>query len=172
MEELVDSLLTFSRVNAKRGTIKPIDLSKLCQVIQSELATTIEEQNAVIQLSNLPDIVYADKIKFKQLLQNLITNGIKFSKKGRSPIVKIQCEEQVDSWRFEVKDNGIGIDEQFKEKIFLIFQRLHTKEEYQGTGIGLALCKKIVEQHGGNIWVESEEGEGSRFIFTINKALN
>ena len=172
MQELVDSLLTFSRVNAKRGTIKSIQLSKLFQVIQAELATVIEEQNAIIQLSNLPEIVYADKVKFKQLLQNLITNGIKFSRKGIAPIVTIRCKDQVDFWRFEVEDNGIGIDEQFKEKIFQLFQRLHTKAEYQGTGIGLALCKKIVEQHGGQIWVESKEGEGSRFIFTINKFLN
>ncbi len=172
MQELIDALLTFSKVNSQARKIQAVNPNKLLQTIQAELGAVMKEQNAVVELSDFPEAIHADRIKLKQLLQNLISNGIKFSKKGIAPVVKISCEDKEDCWQIEVKDNGIGISEDFREKIFLLFKRLHSSEEYKGTGIGLALCKKIVEQHGGEIWVESEEGKGSSFIFTIDKMLN
>lgn len=172
MQELIDALLTFSKVNSQARKIQSVDPNKLLLTIQAELGAVLQEQNAVVELSDFPEAIHADRIKLKQLLQNLISNGIKFSKKGISPVVKISCQDKEDCWQIEVKDNGIGISEKFREKIFLLFKRLHSSNEYKGTGIGLALCKKIVEQHGGEIWVESEEGKGSSFIFTIDKMLN
>ena len=113
--------------------------------------------------------VYCDKQLLRQLFQNLILNAIKFSREDNDPIVEISCDEMYKYWRFTIKDNGIGISREHFDKIFVLFQRLHTQKKFEGTGIGLATCKKIVELHGGSIGVESEEDKGSRFIFTIKK---
>ena len=129
----------------------------------------IKSSNARIQLGDMPDTILGDRIKIKQVLQNLIANGIKFTKKGVPPVIEINCVIQKDYWQFEVKDNGIGINKEFNDKIFKLFQRLHTAAQYEGTGIGLSLCKKIIKQHGGEIWVESKEGEGSTFYFTLRQ---
>jgi len=172
MQALVDDLLTFSRVNSQKLKIQAINPAKLVDNILLELDSTLKETKARIMLSNFPELISADKIKLKQLLQNLITNGIKFSKPGVIPTVQITCKEKKDYWQFEVQDNGIGISKEFNDKIFKLFQRLHTSSEYKGTGIGLTLCKKIVEQHDGEIIVDSALGEGSNFIFTISRSLN
>ena len=109
--------------------------------------------------------------KLRQLFQNLIANALKFSKSHVRPNIWISAEEQPEHWKFRVRDNGIGINKEFHQRIFLLFQRLHSQDQIEGTGIGLALCKKIIDQHRGKIWVESEEGIGTSFFFTISKEL-
>jgi light-regulated signal transduction histidine kinase (bacteriophytochrome) len=113
--------------------------------------------------------VKGDTIQLVRLFQNLIDNAIKFKASNRQPEIKISVEERAEDFVFSVKDNGIGIEDKFYNRIFVIFQRLHNRNEYEGTGIGLAVCKKIVERHGGEIWVESKQNEGSNFFFTIKK---
>jgi len=132
----------------------------------NNLSIKIKEKNALITNDELPTI-FADGGQMVQLFQNLIGNALKFCK--TSPIIHISADEEKDHYLFSVKDNGIGIEPQYFDKIFQIFQRLHTKEEYGGTGIGLAICRRIVERHGGKIWVESKPGEGTTFRFTIRK---
>ena len=171
MQELVDSLLTFSKVNARNGKMVVIDLNQKLAQVQLEINALIEESGAQITIGDLPISIVGDKIKIKQLFQNLLTNAIKFTTPDTIPVINIQHRETPSHWEFSVKDNGIGIGPDFQEKIFQLFQRLHTKEEYEGTGIGLALCKKIVEQHKGTIRIESDKGQGSCFIFTISKNM-
>ncbi|MEZ4956671.1 MAG: ATP-binding protein [Saprospiraceae bacterium] len=169
MQNLVDDLLSFSRINSADINLERIDLSLLIKKITDELSADIEEKNAAIITDKIPSHINADKTKFNQLLQNLISNAIKFTEKNKQPKVEISAKELENNWHFSVKDNGIGISEEYKEKVFLLFKRLHNSTEYEGTGIGLALCKKIVEQHEGKIWFESEEGKGTHFHFTIKK---
>ena len=171
MQELVGSLLTFSRVNTKSENLISINLSKLINLIQLEINSLLQEREAQIIVQSLPETIVGDKIKIKQLFQNLIVNAIKFTKPDIAPIVRIQYAETPTHWEFKVIDNGIGIESEFQAKVFQLFQRLHTKDKYEGTGIGLALCKKIVEQHKGKISIESELGKGSCFTFTIDKRL-
>jgi light-regulated signal transduction histidine kinase (bacteriophytochrome) len=125
----------------------------------------------IFDIQKLPSEFVGNYTKLKQVFQNLINNAIKFQIKGTPPKIEITCEDLVDKYQISIKDNGIGIEQKYMEKIFLVFQRLHTKIEYEGSGIGLAICKKIVEQHGGDIWVESELGKGSTFSFTLKKGL-
>jgi signal transduction histidine kinase len=134
--------------------------------ILDDLSNLIKETNTIIKVNSLPTIMTYDA-EFSQLLQNLISNAIKFRKEGVPCEISINCKELEEFWQFEVIDNGIGIDEMNQRRIFDIFQQLHKKGSYEGYGIGLANCKKIVEQHGGEIWVESEIGKGSTFYFTI-----
>ena len=124
--------------------------------------------NGTLIVENLP-VINADKTPILQLFQNLISNAFKYRSLGRDPIVKVSSLERKEEWVFIVEDNGIGIDAKFYEKIFVIFQRLHNKDEYSGTGIGLAVCKKIIERLNGKIWLESIPGEGSKFYFSIPK---
>jgi PAS domain S-box-containing protein len=168
MRTLIQSLLEYSRVNR----IKPfekINVNELLEIVQHDLRDTILSNNATVYIDKLPEII-GDHTLIGQLFQNLISNAIKF-KGEKPPQIKISCEERENDYLFSVKDNGIGIDKEYSNKIFVIFQRLHTKDKYPGTGIGLAICKKIVERHGGEIWVESLPGEGSTFFFTIRKNL-
>jgi light-regulated signal transduction histidine kinase (bacteriophytochrome) len=131
----------------------------------TNLQASIGESGAVIQVDPLPT-VWADAVQLTQLFQNLIANAIKFHS-DRPPEIQVGARREQDAWRFWVRDNGIGIEPQYAERIFLIFQRLHTRKTYPGTGIGLAICKKIVECYGGSIWVESQPGQGSTFYFTL-----
>jgi light-regulated signal transduction histidine kinase (bacteriophytochrome) len=133
--------------------------------VLANLKVAIAESNAVVTHDPLPTVL-GDGTQLIQLLQNLIGNAIKFRGKER-PQVYVKAVQSPKEWIFEVRDNGIGIESEYFERIFTIFQRLHSKSEYQGTGIGLAVCKKIVERHGGRIWVESQLGEGTTFYFTI-----
>lgn len=169
MQNLVDDLLSFSRINSADINLERIDLSLLIKKITDELSVDIKEKKAAVITKKIPSHINADKTKFNQLLQNLISNALKFTEKNKHPKVEISAKESETNWHFSVKDNGIGISKEYKEKVFLLFKRLHNSTEYEGTGIGLALCKKIVEQHEGKIWFESEEGKGTNFQFTIKK---
>ena len=144
---------------------EPMDCEFLLSQVLSNLELFIKENKAVVSHDPLPEVI-ADNTQLAQVFQNLIINGIKFHSEGTSKI-HISAEKKAGEWVFSVQDNGIGIDPQYSEKIFEVFKRLHKKEEYPGTGIGLAICKKIIERHGGYIWVESELGKGSTFYFTL-----
>jgi light-regulated signal transduction histidine kinase (bacteriophytochrome) len=128
----------------------------------------IEKTKAIIHFDKLP-FVHTFKSPLTQVIENLLSNALKYQKPGQQPVIKIAAEKLTSHWQFSVQDNGIGIDPEYYERIFIIFQRLHHKEEYSGTGIGLAIVKKIVEGMGGGIWVESKKGEGSTFFFTIKR---
>jgi light-regulated signal transduction histidine kinase (bacteriophytochrome) len=143
-----------------------VDTNKVVKDILSLYKKKIQKTRALIHFDNLP-IVHTFKSPFTQVIQNLISNALKYQKPGQQPVIKITAEEQTAHWRFSVQDNGIGIDAGYYERIFIIFQRLNHKEEYSGTGIGLAIVKKIIEGMGGEIWVESKKDEGSTFFFTI-----
>lgn len=167
MSTLIKNLLDYSRIGHKEK-FEEVDCNTLLKTISNDLNALISKTNTTLKFKNLP-IIEAYPTEFRLLFQNLISNAIKFSKKGTDPIIKIKSINIKDGWEFSVEDNGIGIAKEFQEKIFAIFQRLHLKEEYEGTGIGLAHCKKIVSLHGGEIWVESKPNEGSTFYFTISK---
>jgi PAS domain S-box-containing protein len=165
MKTLITDLLDYSRIGRQKE-LKTIDCNELIENVIADLHTAIQESQVEIQKENLP-VVNGYSTEMKQLFQNLISNAIKFRKKEVAPKVQI-CSQPINGgWEFCVKDNGIGIAEEHNERIFVIFQRLHSRSEYEGTGIGLSHCKKIVELHGGKIWVNSRPGEGSSFHFTI-----
>lgn len=165
MQRLINDLLAYSRVTSQGKTFEEVDCDLLLDGVLSTLHLTIEENHAVITHDVLPKVT-ADGGQLGQLLQNLVSNAIKFHG-AAPPRVHVSAERRDHEWLFSVRDNGIGLDPQFANRIFVIFQRLHNREEYPGTGIGLALCKKIVERHGGKIWVESHVGRGATFYFTI-----
>ncbi len=167
MQKLIDDLLAFSRVTTKANELKPTDLESVYNEILSNLEVLIDENNAIVNHDPLP-VVMADKTQISQVFQNLINNAIKFHSKDQ-PKIKISVNEENNQWLFSVQDNGIGIDPKHSDRIFEIFKRLHKKRDYPGTGIGLAICKKIIERHGGRIWVKSELGKGSTFYFTLPK---
>ena len=169
MRSLIKDLLQYSRVGTQGNPFEPTDMETIYDQVVSNLKTGIEETKALISHDLLPTLP-ADPSQITQLLQNLIGNGLKF-RSEENPAIHISVKACIDEWLFSVSDNGIGIDQEYSERIFQIFQRLHTQEEYSGTGIGLAICKKIVERHGGRIWVESQEGVGSTFFFTIPARL-
>jgi PAS domain S-box-containing protein len=166
MHGLIADLLAYSRVSTHAKPFESTDCSDVLNHALSNLEVAIEESEATITFDDLPT-VEVDATQLTQVFQNLIGNAIKFHQKDVPPCIHISVEHQGDEWCFSVRDNGIGIAPEHTERIFLIFQRLYTREEYPGTGIGLAVCKKIVERHGGRIWVESKPGEGSTFYFTI-----
>ncbi len=165
MQQLINDLLTYSRVGTKVKPFEPVDLEAVFAGIMDNLKVTIQESNATITHDSLPT-VQADDLQMLQLFQNLVSNGIKFHGE-EAPRVHVSAKRAGDFWQFSVCDNGIGIDPEYFNRIFIIFSRLHTRAEYPGSGIGLAICKKIVERHGGRIWVESTPGKGSTFLFTI-----
>jgi PAS domain S-box-containing protein len=167
MQRLINDLLEFSRVSTRGKPLEPTDLAEVLGNVRANLSVAIEETGALVTNDFMP-VVTADAGQLGQLLQNLVANGIKF-RNGTRPHVHVRTVETPDHWEFSVSDNGIGIEQQYFDRIFVIFQRLHTKGDYPGTGIGLALCKRIVERHGGRIWVESKPNEGSTFSFTIPK---
>jgi len=168
MQLMISDLLFYSRIGRKEKEFSQLDINIILENVISNLRIKIEESNAKITHDHLP-ILIGNEAEFVQLLQNLIYNALKFHRKEETPVVHISAKFQKNQWIFSVRDNGIGIDSQFFDRIFIIFQRLHKKEEYDGTGIGLAICKKIIERHDGKIWVESEVGKGSTFYFSIPK---
>ncbi|MEW6586497.1 MAG: ATP-binding protein, partial [Nitrospirota bacterium] len=166
MKTLLNDLLSYSRVGRRTDPFSPIDLNTALDGALMNLKTVIDENNAVITREGLP-IVSADKVQMVQIFQNLIANAVKFRGSG-PPLIHISANQDNREYTIRVRDNGIGIDPKYFDKLFIIFKRLHDRGEYPGTGIGLAICKKIAERHGGRIWVESEAGKGSTFCFTIN----
>lgn len=171
MKRLIDDLLSFSRVTSKAKPFSVCDLRKVINTVLLNIQELIEEKKAKVSIKSQLPVIVADDIQMMQLFQNLITNGIKFQPPGQTPEVSIDVTEKDLHWEFSVKDNGIGINKEFEEKIFVIFQRLHNQKSYPGSGIGLSICKKIVERHRGTIWIKSEEGKGTTFFFTISKKL-
>ena len=149
----------------RREPLQPTDCQVLVEQVLATLRLALDENDAVITCDLLPTLA-ADPIQLGQLFQNLIGNALKF-RNTQPPRIHIGAERQDADWVFSVRDNGIGIDPQYAERIFAIFQRLHAREAYPGTGIGLAICKRIVQRHSGRIWVESELGKGATFYFTL-----
>jgi light-regulated signal transduction histidine kinase (bacteriophytochrome) len=167
MQRLINDLLTYSRVGTRGKPLEPTDAHAVLGEAVVNLAATIEESGALITNDDLPT-VRTDASQLVQVFQNLLANAIKF-RGAEPPRVHVSATDQGREWVFSVRDNGIGIERQYAARVFVIFQRLHTRQEYPGTGIGLALCKRIVERHGGHIWFESEPGAGSTFFFTVPK---
>ncbi len=167
MRNLINDLLSYARVESRGKTLEQMSSQKALDQAKKDLKLLIEESATNVIAGPLPDI-RGDEGQISQVFQNLIANAIKFRAKN-DPTVKIDVKETDENWLFSVHDNGIGFEEEHSDRIFIIFQRLHGREQYEGTGIGLALCKKIIERHGGRIWAESEPGRGSTFYFTIPK---
>lgn len=172
MQRLIQDLLEYSRVTTRGQTPAPVDAHDALGEAVRNLQAAIQEASALVTNDELPQVT-GDRTQIAQVFQNLVGNGIKFRKLGEPPRVHLSAEpnqEQPGFWTFKVSDNGIGIEARHFERLFVIFQRLHGKQEYPGTGIGLALCKRIVERHGGTIWLESEAGQGTTFYFTLPSA--
>jgi signal transduction histidine kinase len=169
MQKMIDDLLELSRTARLDKVKEAADLAEILEEVQQNIAQLIEDTGArVIVKARLP-VLAVYRAGISRLWQNLLINAIKFRKKEVPPVVKISAAEREGDWLFSIEDNGIGIEPEYFEKVFDIFTRLHAQQTYEGTGIGLAICKKVVEQHGGSIWVTSEEGKGSIFYFTIKK---
>jgi signal transduction histidine kinase len=165
MQKLINDLLSYSRVSTRGKEFKDTDSKSALDQAIDNLRMVIKDSGARITYDKLPEIS-SDESQLIQLFQNLIDNAIKF-RSEKPPQIHVSVKGKGNEWLFSVADNGIGIDSQYAERIFVIFQRLHEREKYPGTGIGLAICKRIIERHGGRIWVESELGKGSTFFFTI-----
>ncbi len=166
MQRMIDDLLAFARAGRTEAAVAPFALDALVDRVREDLAAEIEERGARIETGPLPELV-ADAPRIAQVVQNLISNAIKFTPAGRKPRIEITAARLAAAWRIDVRDNGIGIDPRHASKVFGMFQRLHGEDEFPGTGIGLAICQRIVERHGGRIWVDGYENEGSTFSFTI-----
>jgi PAS domain S-box-containing protein len=167
MQTLIDDLLAYSRIG-RREAIQSTSAGTALQAALQNLNTAIQEYGATVTDECLPS-VRADATQLIQLFQNLVGNAIKF-RSEQPPHIHVAVTDAGEFWQFSIQDNGIGIEPQYFERIFQVFQRLHTRREYKGTGIGLAICKKITDRHGGKIWVESKPGQGSTFYFTLPKA--
>ncbi len=171
MRNLIDDLLAYSRVTRNARQFEAVDLNAVTERVIADLVIRIEETDGRVEVEELPTVA-ADAMQVRRLLQNLIGNALKFHQKDEPPLVKIYSEETTadDFYQIAVRDNGIGFDRKYAKQIFAPFQRLHGRSEYEGTGMGLAICRKIVERHGGRIWVDSEPGEGTTFHFTLRKS--
>jgi light-regulated signal transduction histidine kinase (bacteriophytochrome) len=165
MHNLIADLVNYSRVNTRANTFEPIDFNRALDRALAAASECVRSSTAVITRDPLPTLI-ADGVQVEQLFRHLIDNAVKFQN-GRRPRVHIGAELRAGEWVFFVRDNGIGIDPELADRIFLVFQRLHGRGEYPGTGMGLAICQRIVERRGGRIWVESEPGKGSTFYFTM-----
>jgi len=168
MQMLIADLLQLSRVTRKTVPFAAVNMNDVVHVAMSHVAKAVTAGKAEITYENLPTVT-GDTFQLVSLFENLLDNALKFKSLEELPKITISAVEKDDKYIFQIKDNGIGIDNKFHKRIFAIFQKLHTPTEYEGTGIGLAVCKKIVERHGGDIWVESEPGKGSAFYFSIKK---
>jgi light-regulated signal transduction histidine kinase (bacteriophytochrome) len=165
MSTLIHDLLDFSRITTRGEAFVPVDMNNAVEDACTNLQALIQESESSVTYDHLP-VVNADPVQIRQVFQNLIDNAVKY-RSAEPPRVHIAAEQQNGEWIFSVKDNGIGIAPEYHEKIFQLFKRLHTRQKYSGTGIGLSLVKKIIERHGGRIWVDSAEGRGATFFFTL-----
>ncbi len=166
--KMLESLVEYSRMGRSSKTLVPVELDRCMQAVQGNLQSVISESGTKIVVGPMPEVL-GDEDALIQLMQNLSANAIKFSN-GNEPIVRVDSKRHHGGWRISVQDNGIGIDPAHQEQIFAPFKRLHSRQEFEGSGIGLATCKRIVEQHGGEIWVEPAQGGGSNFQFTLQSA--
>ena len=170
MQSLIRDLLTFSRIGSKGRSFLPVDLAQVTREVLSDLEVRIAETNAVVEMGDLPTID-ADAMQMRQLLQNLIGNALKFHQKERSPFVRVYAGDYGPAaegmFRLVVEDQGIGFEEKYLDRIFTVFQRLHSRTEYEGTGVGLAVCRKIAQRHGGEITATSILGQGATFVVTL-----
>lgn len=171
MMTLVDDILSYSRVNTNKVKLSQVEIPSLIHETLEVLQVQIQDKKADIQIGELPEILVADSIKMRQLFQNLLSNALKFTRPHVQPVINIYAEKRKNHWKFFVKDNGLGIKKEYQKKIFLLFNRLHSDVEIEGFGIGLASCKKIVEQHEGKIGIDSKLDQGSCFYFSIPLAL-
>lgn len=170
MQTLIDDLLEYARASRVPLALAPVDTSALVEELRNTLRARIDDSKAKLVLGPLPTI-RADRSQLRQLFQNLIDNAMKFQPRGATPRVEVSAEAIGEGWEFRVSDNGIGIPPEYAGKIFMLFQRLHVDEEYEGTGLGLPICKKIVERHGGSIRAQpGANGQGTCFAFTLNAA--
>jgi light-regulated signal transduction histidine kinase (bacteriophytochrome) len=165
MQALVQDLLAFSRVGRNGAACARVDCEAALKEVLLHLGPAMQESGAVVTHTSLP-VVWAERSQLRQVFQNLIGNAIKFRGK-EAPAISVQAEKAGEQWLFSVSDNGIGIAPEYAENVFVVFHRLHTRTEYPGNGIGLAICKKIIEHRGGKIWVEAQAGHGSIFKFTV-----
>ena len=164
MNELIEALLEYSQLGFGEKKLSLVDCNHVMKTVRANLSASIEEKSAQVTWDDLP-VLTADKIQLIQLLQNLINNAIKFC--AQAPKAHVSAKREGAYWQFSVKDNGIGLDPQHQEKIFTIFKRMHTVEEYPGLGVGLAICDRVVKNHRGRIWVESTPNSGATFFFTL-----
>lgn len=170
MSQLIKSLLDYSQIGKKEQATEKVDCNEIIHIVKADLQKSIQDSGAIIIVQELP-VINAYSTELTLLFQNLLSNAIKFKKADKLPRIKLSACKIENGWLFSCSDNGIGLEDRFKEKIFEIFQRLHNRHTYEGTGIGLAHCKKIVTMHNGKIWVESAPGQGSQFCFTISDQI-
>jgi light-regulated signal transduction histidine kinase (bacteriophytochrome) len=166
MQKLLNDLLEYSRIKSQSEQNEPVDATTLLGQAVANLKQLLTENTALVTNDDLP-VINADEAQMIRVFQNLIENAVKFQKKTELPQIHISCTKQDEMYRFSVADNGIGIDKQYHDKVFVVFQRLYSVKDYPGTGIGLSICKRIVDRHGGTIWFESVVNEGTTFYFTI-----
>jgi light-regulated signal transduction histidine kinase (bacteriophytochrome) len=166
MQDLIHGLLEYARVGTRGKEFTPTPMDQVVNAALMNLSTAIADAKADVNVTVMPTLA-CDASQLTQVFQNLVSNAIKFRRNGDRPIIKISAHRENGHWALRVADNGIGIDRKYFERIFQMFQRLHGRDEYPGTGIGLALCKKIIERHGGEMSVASEAGRGTTFSFTI-----
>lgn len=165
MQLLIEDLLRYSRAGSRELFLADVDFNEIVDQVLAELGPTIDETGATVVRAELPAVV-ADPVQMSRLFQNLLANAVKYHGE-EAPRVRVDADRLAGAWVFSVRDNGIGIPPDQFDRIFRVFQRLHSQAEYPGTGIGLAICKRIVERHGGRIWVDSIPGKGSTFRFTL-----
>jgi light-regulated signal transduction histidine kinase (bacteriophytochrome) len=165
MQQLIKDLLAFSRVGTRGKEFAPMSFESVLQKVLGNLKLAIDECHAVVTFDELPEVI-ADESQIHQLLQNLISNALKF-RSEQTPRIHVSASSKEKEWKFCIRDNGIGIDAEYFEQIFEIFQRLHSRRHYDGTGIGLAICRKIIQRHEGRMWVDSAPGQGASFYFTL-----
>jgi light-regulated signal transduction histidine kinase (bacteriophytochrome) len=166
MQRMIDDLLAFARAGRVESEITRFSLGAVVDQVRVDLGAEISERGAKLVCGPLPHLV-GDESRILQVMQNLVANAIKFCPPDRAPVINVSASRLSSGWRIDVRDNGIGVDPRYASKVFGMFQRLHGEDQFPGTGIGLAICQRIIERHGGHIWVDGYEGEGSTFSFTV-----